>query len=144
MVSTYGIPCQPPHRGPDQRPGRGHQRPPRRRGERGCRHAGDGPEQGINYFDLATADSACFPIFGAALAGVRRQVLYQVHFGANYAAGKPYSWTIDLETVKRSVAWQLEQLRTDYIDYGFIHCMDESRRLAPVCGQRRSSSIWRR
>ena len=29
-------------------------------------------EQGINYFDLATADSACFPIFGAALAGVRR------------------------------------------------------------------------
>ena len=83
-------------------------------------------EQGINYFDLATADSACFPIFGAALAGVRRQVLYQVHFGANYAAGKPYSWTTDLETVKRSVAWQLEQLRTDYIDYGFIHCMDES------------------
>lgn len=62
-------------------------------------------EQGINYFDLATADSACFPIFGAALAGVRRQVLYQVHFGANYAAGKPYSWTTDLETVKRSVAW---------------------------------------
>ena len=59
-------------------------------------------EQGINYFDLATADSACFPIFGAALAGVRRQVLYQVHFGANYAAGKPYSWTTDLETVKRS------------------------------------------
>lgn len=96
-------------------------------------------EQGINYFDLATADSACFPIFGAALAGVRRQVLYQVHFGANYAAGKPYSWTTDLETVKRSVAWQLEQLRTDYIDYGFIHCMDEVRRLAPVCGQRRSS-----
>ena len=57
---------------------------------------------------------------------MRRQVLYQVHFGANYAAGKPYSWTTDLETVKRSVAWQLEQLRTDYIDYGFIHCMDES------------------
>ena len=70
---------------------------------------------------------------------MRRQVLYQVHFGANYAAGKPYSWTTDLETVKRSVAWQLEQLRTDYIDYGFIHCMDEVRRLAPVCGQRRSS-----
>ena len=39
-------------------------------------------EQGINYFDLATADSACFPIFGAALAGVRRQVLYpSTHFG---------------------------------------------------------------
>ena len=21
--------------------------------------------------------------------------------------------------------WQLEQLKTDYIDYGFIHCIDE-------------------
>lgn len=96
-------------------------------------------EQGINYFDLATADSACFPIFGAALAGVRRQVLYQVHFGANYAAGKPYSWTTDLETVKRSVAWAagaaadgLHRLRLHPL-YGRV------RRLAPVCGQRRSS-----
>ena len=67
-------------------------------------------EQGINYFDLATAESACFPIFGAAFAGVRDRVLYQVHFGANYAPGKSYSWTTDLETIKRSVGWQLEQL----------------------------------
>ena len=66
-------------------------------------------EQGINYFDLATAESACFPIFGA-----------------NYAPGKSYSWTTDLETIKRSVSWQLEQLKTDYIDYGFIHCLDEA------------------
>ncbi|MBQ8953327.1 MAG: aldo/keto reductase, partial [Clostridia bacterium] len=27
--------------------------------------------------------------------------------------------------IKRSVAWQLEALKTDYIDYGFIHCQDE-------------------
>ena len=83
-------------------------------------------EQGINYFDLATAESACFPIFGAAFAGVRDRGLYQVHFGANYAPGKSYSWTTDLETIKRSVSWQLEQLKTDYIDYGFIHCLDEA------------------
>src|SRR5699024_7265069 len=25
----------------------------------------------------------------------------------------------------RSVDWQLKQLKTDYIDYGFIHCLDE-------------------
>ena len=33
-------------------------------------------EQGINYFDLATADSACFPIFGAAPAGGGQAGLY--------------------------------------------------------------------
>ena len=33
-------------------------------------------EQGINYFDLATADSACFPIFGAALGGVPGETEY--------------------------------------------------------------------
>ena len=62
-------------------------------------------EQGINYFDLATADSACFPIFGAALAGVRRQVLYQVHFGANYAAGEPYSCGRTTSTTASSTVW---------------------------------------
>ena len=43
-------------------------------------------EQGINYFDLATA----------------------------------------LTTVQRSVDWQRKALDTDYIDYGFIHCLDEA------------------
>lgn len=27
--------------------------------------------------------------------------------------------------MKKSVAWQLEKLQTDYIDIGFIHCLDE-------------------
>lgn len=29
--------------------------------------------------------------------------------------------------MKRSVDWQLAQLRTDYIDYGMIHCLDEEK-----------------
>lgn len=82
-------------------------------------------EKGVNYYDLATSESVCFPLFGAALSDVRSQVLYQIHFGANYAANKSYSWTTDLDAMKRSVDWQLEQLKTDYIDYGFIHCLDE-------------------
>ena len=28
--------------------------------------------------------------------------------------------------MRRSVDWQLKNLKTDYIDYGFIHCLDES------------------
>lgn len=79
---------------------------------------------GINYFDMAAAEGKCFPWYGKAFAGVRKNIMYQVHFGANYKTGT-YGWSTDKETVKRSVDWQLKQLRTDYIDYGFIHCMDE-------------------
>ena len=83
-------------------------------------------ENGINYFDLATAESVNFTTSGKALADVRDKVLYQVHFGAVYGEGQSYSWTTDLDTVRRSVDWQLKQLKTDYIDYGFIHCLDEA------------------
>ena len=81
-------------------------------------------EGGINYFDLAAGDAKAFPIWGAALSSVRKNVLFQIHFGADYAKGG-YGWSLALEDVKRSVAWQLSQLKTDYIDYGFIHCQDE-------------------
>ena len=81
-------------------------------------------EGGVNYFDLAAGDGAAFPIWGAALAPVRKKVLFQIHFGADYSKGE-YGWSLQPEDVKRSVDWQLKQLKTDYIDYGFIHCQDE-------------------
>ena len=82
-------------------------------------------ESGINYFDLAAADGTAFQTFGEALFDVRDQVMYQIHFGADYSNGT-YGWTLDLDTVKRSVEQQLRTLKTDYINYGFIHCQDES------------------
>lgn len=82
-------------------------------------------ENGINYFDLASADAAPFTAYGKALGSVRDKVYYQIHFGADYQTGQ-YGWTLDLEEIKRSIDWQLKALRTDYIDFGFIHCMDES------------------
>ncbi len=81
-------------------------------------------EGGINYFDLAAGDAKAFPIWGAALSPVRKRLLFQIHFGADYSKGS-YGWSLELEDVKRSVDWQLTQLKTDYIDYGFIHCQDE-------------------
>ena len=79
---------------------------------------------GINYFDLAAGDADCFPYYGEAFEKVRDKVIYQIHFGANYETGT-YGWTTNLNTVKKSIEWQLKELRTDYIDYGFIHCLDE-------------------
>ena len=82
-------------------------------------------EGGINYFDLAAGDGATFPIWGEAMSEIRKSLYYQIHFGADYTAGT-YGWSLDLETIKRSVDKQLKELRTDYIDYGFIHCQDEA------------------
>ena len=82
-------------------------------------------ENGINYFDMASADAAPFPAFGRAMAGQRKNIYFQIHFGADYSSGK-YGWTTDLETIKRSVDWQLSALKTDYIDFGFLHCLDEA------------------
>ncbi|MBR2791387.1 MAG: aldo/keto reductase [Erysipelotrichaceae bacterium] len=81
-------------------------------------------EGGINYFDLAAGHGDSFPIYGSALHDVRENIFYQIHFGADHTRGD-YGWSLDLDTVKGSVRWMLEQLGTDYIDYGFIHCQDE-------------------
>lgn len=81
-------------------------------------------EQGVNYYDLATAGERTFSYFGSAFAGVRHKVIYQVHFGAEYSRGE-YGWTTDADAIKRSVERQLRALRTDHIDYAFIHCLDE-------------------
>ena len=81
-------------------------------------------EHGINYFDMAAGGGACFEYYGKVFEKARKHIYYQVHFGANYVTGT-YGWTTKLDEVKASVDWQLGKLRTDYIDYGFIHCLDE-------------------
>lgn len=81
-------------------------------------------DHGINYFDMAGGHAAIFPGMGDALAGRRKEAMLQVHFGADYTSGE-YGWDLSLDAVKKSVAWQLENLKTDYIDFGFMHCLDE-------------------
>ena len=82
-------------------------------------------DAGINYFDMAGGHAAIFPAYGKALHGIRDKVYLQVHFGADYTSGE-YGWTTDLDEIRASVDWQLKQLQTDYIDFGFIHCIDEA------------------
>lgn len=81
-------------------------------------------ENGINYFDMASSEAKPFAAYGRALSDCREKVYFQIHFGANYETGT-YGWTTNLDTVKRSIDWQLKALQTDYIDFGFIHCIDE-------------------
>ena len=54
-------------------------------------------DHGFNYADLATAGGTTFSYYGSALSSVRKEMFYQVHFGANYETGK-YGWTTDLDT----------------------------------------------
>lgn len=82
-------------------------------------------EQGINHYKLATAESRCFALFGAALADVRGKVRYQIYFGVIYARGKSSVWSRNLDKIKHSVAWPLEELKSDYSDYAFILCFNE-------------------
>lgn len=81
-------------------------------------------ENGINYIDMAAGAAKCFEYYGKSFASRRKNMFYQIHFGADYATGE-YGWTTSVEKIKRSIDWQLKTLRTDYIDYGFIHCLDK-------------------
>ena len=84
--------------------------------------------RGANFFDLAGGHAAIFPAYGKALQGLREKVYLQVHFGADYTSGE-YGWTTELKKIQAAVKWQLDNLQTDYIDFGFIHCLDEDKDL---------------
>lgn len=79
---------------------------------------------GINFFDLCAGGTVYEP-FGKAIKGVREKVFLQVHFGAVYDDAGEYGWCRDFDTIKKTFLWELEKLGTDYVDFGFLHCVDE-------------------
>ncbi|MBP3588658.1 MAG: aldo/keto reductase [Clostridia bacterium] len=81
-------------------------------------------DHGINFFDMCTAGATYAPV-GRAIAGRREQVFLQVHFGAVYDENGEYGWCRDFDTIKKTFLWELETLGTDYVDFGFLHCVDE-------------------
>lgn len=88
-------------------------------------------DRGVNFFDMASAEAKPFAAYGRALKRRRKEAYLQIHFGANYETGT-YGWTTNLDTIKRSIDWQLKALQTDYMDFGFIHCIDEESDLRKV------------
>ncbi len=81
-------------------------------------------DNGINFFDLC-AGGAVYEPFGRAIKGQREKVFLQVHFGAVYDENGEYGWCRDFETIKKTFLWELKTLGTDYVDFGFLHCVDE-------------------
>ncbi len=80
-------------------------------------------DHGINFFDMCTAGATYAP-FGRAIAGQREKVFLQVHFGAVYDENGEYGWCRDFDTIQKTFLWELETMGTDYVDFGFLHCVD--------------------
>ena len=78
-------------------------------------------KSGINFFDLGAGGANVYAPFGKAIAGQREKVYFQLHFGAVYKESGEYGWSRDLERIKKTFAWELETLKIDYIDFGFLH-----------------------
>lgn len=81
--------------------------------------------RGINFFDLCAGGKSVYEPFGKAIRGKREKVLFQLHFGAVYNEAGEYGWSRDLAEIKETFAWEMKMLGTDYVDFGFLHCIDE-------------------
>ena len=55
----------------------------------------------------------------------RDRVFFRLHFGAVYNENGEYGWSRNLQTIRQTFLWELEALGTDYVDFGFLHCVDE-------------------
>ena len=80
---------------------------------------------GINFFDLCAGGKNVYEPFGKAISGQREKVYFQLHFGAVYKKNGEYGWSRDLATIKSTFEWEMQTLGTDYVDFGFLHCIDE-------------------
>lgn len=82
-------------------------------------------EHGINFFDLCAGGKSVYEPFGRAIKGKREKVYFQLHFGAAYKQNGEYGWSRNLKTIKDTFEWELKALGTNYVDFGFLHCVDE-------------------
>lgn len=82
-------------------------------------------EHGINFFDLCAGGKNVYQPFGKAIKGKRDKIYFQLHFGAVYKPNGEYGWSRNFKTIKDMFEWELKALGTDYVDFGFLHCVDE-------------------
>lgn len=90
-------------------------------------------DNGINFFDLCGGGKNVYTPIGKAIEGKREKIYVQMHFGAVYNDKGEYGWSRDFDEIKRTVMWELGELKTDYIDFGFLHCVDENEDFNKLC-----------
>ena len=82
-------------------------------------------KQGINILDCWMAEPKVRSNIGAAIEGKRDRWIIQGHLGSTWQDGQ-YVRTRDMEKVKEAFCDLLTRLRTDYVDLGMIHFVDEA------------------
>lgn len=82
--------------------------------------------KGINFIDLYTSNPDDRSHIGDALAGKRSDFVVQGHLCTTWDNGQ-YRRTRRLDEVKAAFADLLRRLRTDYVDVGMIHYVDDER-----------------
>lgn len=87
---------------------------------------------GVNFFDLCAGGQSVYEPFGRAIKGQRDKVYFQLHFGAVYKKNGEYGWSRDLQTIMSTFEWEMRALNTDYVDFGFLHCIDEESDLEDI------------
>ncbi len=80
---------------------------------------------GINILDCWMSEPNVRSNIGAAIAGRREKWVIQGHIGSTWQNGQ-YVRTRELEKVKEAFQDLLNRLKTDYIDLGMIHFVDEA------------------
>lgn len=81
-------------------------------------------ELGINILDCWMSEPQVRSNIGAAIEGQREKWIIQGHIGSTWQDGQ-YARTRELPQVKAAFADLLTRMRTDYIDLGMIHYVDE-------------------
>lgn len=82
-------------------------------------------QNGINFFDLCAGGKSVYEPFGKAIYNKRDKVYLQLHFGAVYNENGEYGWSRDLNFIQHTFEWEMKALGTNYINFGFLHCIDE-------------------
>lgn len=83
-------------------------------------------QAGVNYFDLYNPEPYIRDSFGKAMKGRREQFVIQAHLCSAWIGGQ-YKRTRDIETVKMACEDLFGRLKTEYVDVGMIHYLDEQR-----------------
>lgn len=63
--------------------------------------------------------------FGRSIKGNHGKVYFQLHFGAIYNKNGEYGCSRDIGKIRSTFERELEKLGTDYVGFGFLHCVDE-------------------